>query len=295
MTALLANNPGLFKPCEANICFVFNSQKPITNLDPMMRTEEHQKLFRCRERARVFPLLSGPFFDLVDAIPELQKASCIWAGPNTTYESNIQFVGHVSRGKRTLKFVAGGMLFQMAYRISNGTIPSAPKSHGKIVVVSANRPAQKAFSDATKAIVGPFGQSTWWLLSSIILLFATVYVLINYCFLLNDSLKSMCNAMLEPFVPEHWLCHHRIGDVVSNDSKELLAYLIDIWKRGALLFLVISALFWEIEVWTLLPTTNRTFYHSCWMGWTETRSSDSSYPKATLSKLCCEIYRYPMK
>ncbi len=141
MTTLLANNPELFKPCETNVCFVFNSQKPITNLDPVMRTEEHQKLFRCRERANFFPLLSGPFFDLVDAIPELQKASCIWAGPNSTYESNVLFVRHVSHGKRTLKIVAGGMLFQMAYRVSNGTIPSAPITNGKVVVVSANRPA----------------------------------------------------------------------------------------------------------------------------------------------------------
>ncbi len=73
-------------------------------------------------------------------------------------------------------------------------------------------------------------------------------MLINYCFLTNDSLKNMYNAMLEPFVPKHWLCHHRIGYVVSNDSKKSRAYLIDIWKRGALLFLVISALFWEIGV-----------------------------------------------
>ncbi len=249
MSTLLANNPELFKPCETNICFVFNSQKPITNLDPKMRREEHQKLFRCRERARVFPLLSGPFFDLVDAIPELQKASCIWAGPNSTYDSMVQFVGRVSRGNRTLKFISGGLLFQMAYRISNGTIPSVSVTSGKVVVVSINRPAEKAVSDAAKAIVGPFGQGTWWLLSGIILLFAAVYVLITYCFLINYSCKSVCNAMLEPFIPMHWLRRHRIGDVASdNDSKESRAYLIRMWKRSMLLFLVISALFWEIGV-----------------------------------------------
>ena len=249
MDKLLANNPLLFKPCESNLCFTFRSEKPIIYLDPQMRTAEQQKLFKCRERASVFPGLKGPFFDLVDDIPELQNASCIWAGPNETFDGLVRFVRNVSRGTRPLKFVTGGMLFQMAHRISNGTIPSASMSNGKLVVVSINRPAQKAIKEAIDSIVGPFGNGTWWLLSGFILLLLVVYVLTNYCFLASRSLPNMYNAMLEPFVPTHWLLQNSIDHVASgNKSKESRAYLIRVWKRSALLFLVISALFWEIGV-----------------------------------------------
>ncbi len=246
---LLVDNPSMFKPCETNLCFIFRSEKPTIHLDPLMRTAEQQNLFKCRERASIFPLLNGPFFDLLDEIPELRNASCIWGGPNETFDGLVKVIRNVSLGQRPLQFVAGGMLFQMAHRISSGSIPSATMSSSKPVVVSINRPAEKAVSDATKAIVGPFGHGAWWLLCGLILLFVILYVLINYCFLTNCSLPSTYNAMLELFVPTHWLLQNRIGDMVSDsNSTESRAYLIRVWKRSALLFLVISALLWEIGV-----------------------------------------------
>ncbi len=248
LTKLLANNSSIFKPCETNICFVFRSQKPIVHLDPLMTTADHL-LFKCRERARTFSRLKGPFFDLIDEIPELENAFCIWGGRNETFDGLVRFIRNVSRGNRPLKFVTGGMLFQMAHRISNGSFPSASMSNGKLVVVSINRPVQKAFKEAMDTIVGPFGRGAWWLLSGFILLLVVLYVFANYCFLANRSLSSMYNAMLEPFVPTHWLLQNSMDDLASDDkSKESRAYLILVWKRGALLFLVISALFWEIGV-----------------------------------------------
>ncbi len=239
----------MFKPCETNVCFAFRSQKPIVHLDPLMRTTDHQILFKCRERTRIFPRLKGPFFDLIDEIPELENAFCIWGGSNETFDDLVRFIRNVSRGNQPLKFVTGGMLFQMAHRISNGSVPSVSMSTGKIVVVSINRPAQKAFKQAMDTIVGPFGRGTWWLLSGFTLLLVVLYVLTNYCFLANCSLPGIYNAMVEPFVPTHWLLQNSIDDLASDDmSKKSRAYLILVWKRGALLFLVISALFWEIGV-----------------------------------------------
>ncbi len=93
---------------------------------------------------------------------------------------------------------------------------------------------------------------------------AAVTVLTNYCFLWKCSLQSLDNAMLEPIVSEHWLRRHRIGDEVSDDdSKESRACLIRIWKRSILLFLVISALFWEIRVVKLSPMPSRMCYRLC--------------------------------
>ena len=249
MSQLLADNPSLFQPCETNLCFTFRSQQPNVVLDPQMRTADQQTLFKCRERASIFPHLSGLFFDVLDEMPELQNASCIWGGPEATFDGLVQFVRNVSLRNQSLKFVAGGILFQMAHRMSSGSIPSASMFNSKVVVVSVNRPALKAFNDAMNSIVGPFGKGTWWLLSGLILLFAALYAIINYCFLSECSLLHMHNAMLEPFVPRHWLLRKGIDDVVSGDeSRESRAYLIRVWMRSALLFFVICALFWEIGV-----------------------------------------------
>ncbi len=246
---LLVSNSSMFDKCETNICFVFRDEKPIVNLDPQMRSSQQQNLFRCRDRSRIYPGLTGPFLDLVDEIPELWDSYCIWAGPNTTFDGMVDFVRYVSSGERSLKFVVGGMLFQMSYRISNGSIPSASISGGKIVIVSENRRVRRAFSDAMKSIVGPFGQGTWWLLSGFILLFAAVYILINYCFITNTRLETMCNAMLEPLVPRHWLLGSDIDDVVEKgNERETRLFLIRGWKAAAMLFFVISALFYEIGI-----------------------------------------------
>ncbi len=252
LKTLLVKNSSMFDKCETSICFLFRSENPIVNLDAHMR----QNLFQCRQRSRIYPGLHGPFLDLVDEIPELQDSYCIWAGPNTTFDGMVDFVRYVSRGERPLKFVVGGMLFQMSYRISNGSIPSASINSGKIVVVSENRLPSRAFSDAMKSIFGPFGHGTWWLLSGIIALFGAVYFLINYCFVTNTRWETICNAMLEPFVPRHWLLGN-INDVVrEGNERETRSSLIRWWKIGAMLFFLISALFYEIGI-VAFVTDNR--------------------------------------
>ncbi len=249
LSKLLIDKPSMFIPCETNLCFVFRTERPIIKLDPTMQTTKQQKLFQCRERARIFPKLSGPFFELLDEIPELHNAFCLWGGPDQTFDGLVRFVRNVSSRKRPLKIVAGGMLFQMAHRVSNGSIQSASMTNSKLVVVSINRPAQKAFTDAIISIVGPFGSGSWWLLSGFIVLFGATYFLINYSFLTNNSLPGKYNAILEPFVPTHWLRQHDVEDMqLDQNSKESRTYLIRVWKQSAFLFLVISALFWEIGV-----------------------------------------------
>ncbi len=95
------------------------------NCDPLKRNMEHQKLFKGSERARVLPGLKSPFFQLLDEMPVLENAFCIWGSLNEALDDLVRFVRNVPRGDGPLKLVTGGMSLQIAYRISNETNPSA--------------------------------------------------------------------------------------------------------------------------------------------------------------------------
>eukprot|EP00171_Calliarthron_tuberculosum_P003067 IDg3067t1 len=76
------NEPGRFKVCETNPCFVFISEQPFVFLDnEKMKTDNDVQPFKCTDRAD-YPNLKGPFFELVQRIPALRNASCIWGGPS---------------------------------------------------------------------------------------------------------------------------------------------------------------------------------------------------------------------
>ncbi len=137
------------------------------------------------------------------------------------------------------------MLVVVVYRISSGAIPSTTLSTGK-VIVSNERYASQTFGEAMGSILGAFNRGTWMLLFGRTLMVAIAYFLINYSFLRSSSLKAMYNAMLEPFVPKQWLLQNCIDDVVSDNSKESRTHLIRVRKRSAILFFIISILFWEI-------------------------------------------------
>ncbi len=70
-------------------------EKPLSNhrrhlsqfvlLDPVMEAQNNQTLFRCRERANVFPGLSGSSFRVKDNLPS-EDALCVFGGTQCTFQ-----------------------------------------------------------------------------------------------------------------------------------------------------------------------------------------------------------------
>lgn len=53
-----------FEPCVKTVCFLFLFQPPFVVLDPVMTKVEHQSLFPCKNRRKLFPHLRGSSFEI---------------------------------------------------------------------------------------------------------------------------------------------------------------------------------------------------------------------------------------
>ncbi len=89
-----------------------------------MNKTEHQKPFPCSEYNQRYKGLKGPFFDILNATDKLRNTYCVWGGTDCQFDDMVKFVRRTTRSKH--KFIAGGLLFMLKYRISNETIASAP-------------------------------------------------------------------------------------------------------------------------------------------------------------------------
>ena len=90
-----------------------------------MNSEEHQIPFPCSEYKQQHKNLSGAFFDIVKATGTLGNAQCVWGGSECEFDDMVEFVRR-SKDAGSYKFIAGGLLFMLKYRMSEDTIASAP-------------------------------------------------------------------------------------------------------------------------------------------------------------------------
>ncbi len=88
-----------------------------------MNRTEHQKPFPCSNYKDKFKGLKGPFFDILNAADELRNTMCVWGGSGCQFDDIVEFVRRSTRPGEH-RFIAGGLLFVLKYRISNGTIAS---------------------------------------------------------------------------------------------------------------------------------------------------------------------------
>jgi len=90
-----------------------------------MNKTEHQKPFPCSKYKELYKGLKGPFFEIINASDAFRNTLCVWGGTDCQFDDMIDFVRRTTKtGKH--RFIAGGLLFMLEYRISNVTIASAP-------------------------------------------------------------------------------------------------------------------------------------------------------------------------
>eukprot|EP00171_Calliarthron_tuberculosum_P003041 IDg3041t1 len=177
--ALYTKSPELYNICETEICLVFRVEKPYIFVDGL-KTLDDQAPFRCHDHKKVDIGVHGVIFNMINEMPELSNARCVWAGPECVFDDLIWFVGNVSKAGQH-KFVAAGMLFLLRYRVSKYRIPSAALLEDQIVVVGP-RQLQIGPSGAWRSIWRPFSTDAWSMLIAIVivLLFVRVWTVLYY-------------------------------------------------------------------------------------------------------------------
>ncbi len=155
-----------------------------------MEAQNNQTLFRCRDRAKTFPGLSGISFRIMDHLP-LKDALCVFGGTQCTFNNMVDFVAEHSTFREGYQFGISGLMFLVPNRISQRTIPSVPIIEGKMVVLGPRDPAQRR-RDTLRTIIQPFRWDAWMMLGATLALLLVLSFL-KYCLYTEKKKRSFYN------------------------------------------------------------------------------------------------------
>ena len=213
-------NRAFFDVCKTEVCFVFRSEKPFIIMDSTLTSSEP---FRCRDREKFYPMLSGIFFDILHEMSQLGSAWCTWSGPDCTFDDLVMFVDQSDKAGG-YNFVAGGLLFNLNYRMSNTSIPSVPLLQDELVVVGPRKTVSTIDS-----LLSPFSARVWGFLMCLFCLALGLRILISWSFARK----------------RFW--QHLFGEY-NDKTPFMLRYLNRYWSCGFMLSLSILILYYETAV-----------------------------------------------
>ena len=221
-------HPERFEICKTEICIVFRTEKPFVFLDPRMTSTDQERPFRCRVRKKTYPRLKGIFFRTLDEMETLTDAWCMWAGPNCPFDGLITFL-HNTTEAGPHQFLAGGLLFNLVYRMRNTTIPTVPIVHDQIVVLGRNMVAQMNIRSAWKIVLSPFTKAVWIFLVCCLIAMAVLRVLISFMF------------------GRRRLIRHIFGEYNTETSEDVERFN-RYWMNGLSLFFILGILYYELAL-----------------------------------------------
>lgn len=269
--SLFFQNNTRFKACETKKCFLFRYEKPFVFLDEKMKLEEHQAPFKCRDRKKVWPNLKGAFFDIMDNIPEVEDALCVWAGSKDScvFDDMVRFLEKTSiEGKH--KFVVGGLMFLLGYRVSRYTIPSVPMLENQLNILGPSGDSA-GFKESFRIVSRPFTTEAWIFIISIMGAFLLVRIVIALNFMHRLDRYSFWSNLFGEYdtvaarrrIYNHLYCESCSAGNSSFDLRcdrcrerretederiENLRALNTNWYRATHLSVIIIVLFYEIAV-----------------------------------------------
>jgi len=151
-----------FDVCLTNECIIFRDELPFVFLDRSMRNPEQEVPFPCIRHKAFYPKLRGAFFDTIRDIPTLYDSYCVWAGPDCSFDGELDFLKATAVGNptntnnATYQFIVGGLLFVLADRLTLNTIPSAALLEDKLHVLGPPREDTASPGEAWNLIWRPF-------------------------------------------------------------------------------------------------------------------------------------------
>ena len=158
-----------FDVCRSVPCFLFKSEEPYVFVSPNLS----RLPFRCSERLERFKNPPyGPFFNVIQQVPQLRDAYCVFSGHECSFDDQVEFLQYAhENGGGDHQFIAGGILWTLSYRISPTAIPSVTFITGRILVLGPRKAPQLSARDAWNAVFGPFEKNAWLYIISLIITF----------------------------------------------------------------------------------------------------------------------------
>ncbi len=221
-------HPERFDICKIETCVVFRIEKPFVFLDPRMTSTDHESPFRCRVRKKLYPGLKGIFFSTLDELDTLTDAWCMWVGPNCPYDGLVTFLQDTAEAGPH-QFLAGGLLFNLEYRMRNTTIPTVPLVHDQIQIIGQNVSAQMNIRSAWKVVLSPFTDAAWFFLVC--------------CLIAMAILRSVISVMFG----RRRLIRHIFGEYNTETSEDVRRFN-RYWMNGLRLFFIIAILYYELAL-----------------------------------------------
>jgi len=212
-----------------------------------MKTEQHSKLFPCKNRKLLFPHLDGLSFQIHSEITF--DALCVWGGPLCTFDAMVKFVNDRSIDPVTKGYQFGltGMIAQIPPRMTTHIRPTITISEAPIILLKfSNGLGPVPIADSFQQVTRGFVTGSWILIISFLIgLFVLVYLV---------SIRF--TGSFSPFVAmSSLLVHEELKEGKDTEESANARILHNRMYRTSLklisvifgMFVMIVALFYEVR------------------------------------------------
>lgn len=117
---------------------------------------------------------------MIREMKPLEDAYCVWAGNNYSFDGQLQLLTDSTAAGNEHRWIAGGLLFVLEYRISSSSIPSASLIEDEIRVIGPPVDGYTSPLQAANTIVKPFTPKAWGFIFGCILAHVIVKACIAY-------------------------------------------------------------------------------------------------------------------
>lgn len=254
------SNISAFAVCDDHPCLLFKEVGSYISVHAQSFTRYP---FKCRESLTKYgKILHGPYFYFIQNIPVLEDAYCVYVGDECSYDNQVEFLTDISDRNENHQFIVAGHMFIMSYRISNDSIPSAPYTHGPILLVGPLATRHVTLKSARDVVAGPFETSAWIFIIIILLLYAFVRICIPLIFTFPFRWGQFWWNIWGEYEEVEQERRNENAENNQNNrrrddddfqarfraSRERLIFYNKYWTFAAKLFLVLTIIFYELAL-----------------------------------------------
>lgn len=218
--------------CEKKPCVLLLKEAPFVSVGKNLSSKPFPCNFRSR-RAQRAAGFGGLFFQIMDMIPELDDAQCVFGGLDCSVQDMVHFLEADDRHQ----FMFGGSVWILPDRISNNTNVS-PALHEERILVVGHKTRQSDVEQSFDNVVRPFDKWTWALIVGFYVGVCVVHVSLS-CYYAKP--RDFANV-----------CRHILCDYTKSTNPETVRFT-NTSSVGVLRFVVaftsiLIVLFYEITV-----------------------------------------------
>lgn len=171
-----------------------SSHRPLSFQAITLDGDMSSKPFPCKDRIIHAPGLRGLSLRIMDLIPPLHEAQCVFGRLDCPFQQMIEFL----ENEKHHQFMFGGFVWILPGRISNNTRMSPTVYEDPVVIVgraSGRSPVDQSFEN----IVRPFARETWIVIGCFYVVVCLVHVLSSFAFAIPKTPMNVCRHLFCDF------------------------------------------------------------------------------------------------